>query len=101
MRSSFLAVALDDVLVLVAVPDVADGDRGDALVLLLQLVDDVEVGLAAAADAEEGDADALVGAVDAAGAGRGQRQGRGPGGSGLEEIATIHVTSGHYDNSSH
>ena len=52
---------------LVAVPHVADRDRLDALSFTLEPVDDLDVRLAAAADAEEGDADPLVGAEDAAG----------------------------------
>jgi hypothetical protein len=79
----------------VAVPDVADGDRADALVLLLHLEDDVDVLLAAAADAEEGDADLLVGAVHAV-VTRGRQGQRGARRRrGFEEVPAVRAGSGH------
>src|SRR5262249_46699893 len=73
----------------VALPDVADGDGDDALLLLLHLQDDVDVLLAAAADAEEADTQVLVGAEDAAVAGGAEGQGGRPGGGRLEEVAAV------------
>src|SRR5262249_5095045 len=84
---------------LVAVPDVADGHRGDLVAVLLEAVDDVEVGLAPPADADEGDADALVGAIGTGVAGGGQGCG-GPGGGGPEEIAAVDVLVGHREGPS-
>src|SRR5262249_26616779 len=83
----------------VAVPDIADGDGADGVrVGALQGEDDVDVLLAASADAEERDADAFVGP-----AGLGIRLGieghRGGGGSDagcrrrLEEGTTFHVVA--------
>ena len=68
-------------LFLVAVPDVADAHGGNALLVLLKLGDDADVFLAAAAGADEGDADPLVGPKHPFRAGGRQRQrGRSHGG---------------------
>ena len=65
----------------------------DRLAFLLHLEDDVDVLLAAAADAEEGDAELVVGALDAGVAGGGQGQ-RGAGGGGAgEERPAVHGSS--------
>ena len=57
--------------------------------------------LAAAADADKGDTDALVGPVNARGTGRSQRQGRGPGSRGFQEITAVDffVLLGHQSSS--
>src|SRR5262249_32310549 len=73
----------------VAVPDIADGDGRDVVLAALALEDGIEVLLAAAAHAEEGDADAFVGAEHLVVAGRGHRHRGADGGAGLEEIASI------------
>jgi len=71
------------------VPHVAHRDGRGALVLLGELVDDVEVGLAPAADADEPDADAAVGPVHPVVAGGGQRD-RGTDGRGrFQEISAV------------
>src|SRR5207249_277516 len=68
-----LAAELDVVVVFEAVPDIADGDRGDGLSVLGKSLDEVDVGLGAAAAAEEGDAEPVVCADHAPVPGRGQR----------------------------
>ncbi len=75
---------------LVAVPDVAHGDRLGALSRVFEFIDDLDVLLATAAGTEKGNADALVGAQHASGAGGGQRQGGSPRGGRLEEISSMH-----------
>src|SRR5262249_3168799 len=75
----------------VAVPHVAAGDRLDLDAALLHFQDHVDVLLAAAADAEEGNADALVGAVNATGAGGSEGKGAGSGASGFQEVSTVDV----------
>ncbi len=79
----------------IAVPHVADGDGADALGLFPQVEDGVNVLLGAAADAEEGDADGVVGAADLrVGRGR-ERECGGPGGGALEEFPAVdsHISS--------
>src|SRR5262249_28068822 len=73
----------------VAVPHVADGDGGDGLAGVAHGEDGVDVLLAAAADAEEANADLLVGAVDALIAGGGQGEGGAGGGTALQKVAAI------------
>src|SRR5207248_1097917 len=80
-----LAAELDVVLVLAALPHVAHGDGGDALPVLREPRDEVDVGLGPAAAAEERDADRVVAAGDLGVAGGGQGQGRG----GPEELAAV------------
>ena len=79
----------------VAVPDIAHGNRLGAAVFFFELVDDVEVFLAAAADAQEADADAVVGALNAGITGGGQRKRSGPGRRRLQKVAAIDVGSRH------
>src|SRR5262249_35431421 len=93
--------AADDARLDLAVPDVADGHGRHLDALLLHLQDDVEVLLAAAADAEEADVDALQGAVDAAGAGGGQGQGAGADGRRLEEVPAVDVRFRHGEGPSY
>ena len=77
-----------------AVPDVAEADDVDGLVLVLEVVEDPDVLLGAAAGPEDGDVDPLVGALDAADGGMGKRTGghdragRDP--RRFQEIATAH-----------
>src|SRR5205814_10304480 len=74
---------------LVAIPDVADGDGRDLAALLFHFEDGVDVLLAAAADAQEGDPDAVVGTVDAGGAGGGEGQGRAGSGRSFQEVPAV------------
>src|SRR5205814_7967108 len=73
----------------VAVPDVADGDGIDLETLAFHFENDVDVLLAAPADAEEGDAGAFVGAVGAVVGRGGQGQGAAGGGGSLQEVTAV------------
>ncbi len=84
-----LAAANDGVLARVAVPHVADANRGDLFAFLAQLVDDVQVSLAAAADPQEGHPQTFVGSIDTVVAGGGQGHGTSADGRGLEKVPTI------------
>src|SRR5262245_4943787 len=82
----------------VAVPDVAGRDGNDALLLVAHLEDDIDVLLAPAADADERDAEVVVGPEDAVVARGGERHRRPGGDAGLHEITTINLF-GHGEDS--
>ena len=69
---------------LALVPDVVDGDRLDVAALLVALHDAADVGVHAAAAADEPDVDAIVGADDAALGHRGRLGERLEGGGGRD-----------------
>src|SRR5256885_898239 len=63
--------------------------RASAMVRVIGFSQYTSLPAGLAADAQEGDADRLVGAVDALVAGRGQRHGGADGRRGLEEVASV------------
>ena len=91
----FAVFAGDFVVVFMAVPDVANGDGGDAFIFFLQLGDNAEMSLTTAADADETDADAFIGLEDAAIRSGAYRQHGGACGRALKETTTVDVGFGH------
>src|SRR5262249_11684800 len=79
---------------LAAIPDVAEADDVDRLLLALHLQEDAEVLLGAAARAEDGDVELLVGPLDGAdgrmGEGTGCHRGAGRDTRRLQETPTAH-----------
>src|SRR5262249_18015433 len=73
----------------VAVPDVAGRDRDNAAFAVPHFENDVDVLLAASADAKEADAQVFIGAVDAVVAGGGESEGSARGHAGFHKVSTI------------